>query len=139
MIKEDGMAAGAPTNSVGGGNIAGAGVPLAGKPANWGEPGVSKKAQKKKRKSVVYKEECSPVMMPMMTRRVPSFAGVPVFEVSSTLFHNLVMEKRKGKHWRTYLEEDDCYTEIREFANKNKGPLIVQNSLTKEMRYIRYK
>ena len=48
------------------------------------------------------------------------------------------MEKRKGKHWRTYLEEDDCYTEIREFANKNKGPLIVQNSLTKEMRYIRY-
>ena len=54
MIKEDGMAGG-PTVSVGGGHIAGAGVPLEGKPANWGEPGVSKKAQKKKQKSVVYK------------------------------------------------------------------------------------
>lgn len=138
-MKEEVVGGGAPTMSVGGGHIAGAGVGLAGKPANWGEPGVSKKAQRRKQKAVVYKEDHDPIMAPMLTRRAPSFAGVPVFEVSSTIFHNLVMEKRKGKHWRTYLEEDDCYQEIREFANKNKGPLIVQNSLTKEMRYIRYK
>ena len=35
-VKEDGMAAGAPANSVGGGNIAGSG-------GAGGEPGVSKK------------------------------------------------------------------------------------------------
>ena len=35
-VKEDGMAAGAPANNVGGGNIAGTG-------GNAGEPGVSKK------------------------------------------------------------------------------------------------
>ena len=68
MIKEDGMAAGAPTNSVGGGNIAGAGVPLAGKPAKWGEPGVSKKAQKKKRKSVFYKVGCQVVLVFQFSR-----------------------------------------------------------------------
>ena len=49
------------------------------------------------------------------------------------------MAKRKGKHWRTYLEEDDCYSAIREWANKNKGPIIVRNAVTSEMRYIRYR
>jgi hypothetical protein len=49
------------------------------------------------------------------------------------------LSKRKGKHWRTYLEEDDCYAEIREWANKNKGPIVVRNEATGEMRYIRYK
>jgi hypothetical protein len=33
----------APVNNAGGGNIAGIGVPNPSKPANWGEPGVSKK------------------------------------------------------------------------------------------------
>lgn len=140
MIKEDGMGAGAaPTNSVGGGNVAGAGVPLAGKPANWGEPGVSKKAQRKRQKAVVYKEECSPVMMPMMTRRAPNFAGAAVFEVAPAVFYSAKMEKRKGKHWKTYLEEDDCLSEVRDYANKNPGkPIILKNERTGEMCYARY-
>ena len=68
-----------------------------------------------------------------------TFAGAVVFEVNSKLFHNLTMQKRKGKHWRTYLEEDDCYAEIREWAKKNpKGKIIVRNESTGEMRYVRY-
>jgi hypothetical protein len=38
-----GAGAGAPANSAGTGNIAGLGVNKAGKPANWGEPGVNLK------------------------------------------------------------------------------------------------
>ena len=78
-------------------------------------------------------------MMPMLRRRKSNFAEAAVFEVSSAIFHSLTMQKRKNKHWRTYLEEDDCFSEIREYANKNKGPIIVQNETTGEMRYVRYK
>ena len=60
----------------------------------------------------------------MKRNSVSTFAGVTVFEVNSKLFHSLTMAKRKGKHWRTYLEEDDCFAEIREWANKNKGPCL---------------
>jgi hypothetical protein len=130
MIKED-----APTNNAGGGSVAGIGV------GPKGEPGVPVSVQKRR-----YGKTRSPLLFPdMIKRTVPNlvkedtFAGAAIFEVSSSLFHNLTMQKRKGKHWRTYLEEDDCYAEIREYANKNKGPIIVRNECTGEMRYIRYK
>lgn len=130
MIKED-----APTNNAGGGSVAGIGV------GPKGEPGVPVSVQKKR-----YGKTKSPLLFPdMIKRTVPNlvkedtFAGAAIFEVSSSLFHNLTMQKRKGKHWRTYLEEDDCYAEIREYANKNKGPIIIRNESTGEMRYIRYK
>ena len=68
-----------------------------------------------------------------------TFAGATVFEVSSHTFHNAKMEKRKGKHWRTYLDECDELAEIREYANKNPGrPIVLQNRNTNEMVYVRY-
>lgn len=130
MIDED-----APTVNAGSGNIAGIGV------GPNGEPGVHPKNQAKNK---------SPVLFPkMMKRSDPNnivtsrhkgqFAGAAIFEVSSKIFHNLTMQKRKGKHWRTYLEEDDCYAEIREWAKKNpKSKIVVQNECTGEMRYIKY-
>lgn len=125
MIEED-----APTVNAGSGNIAGIGV------GPKGEPGVRRKDQAKNK---------SPILYPQMMKRTEpnmvaedTFAGAKIFEVSSSVFHNLTMQKRKGKHWRTYLEEDDCYAEIREWANKNKGPIIVRNATTSEMRYVRY-
>lgn len=129
-IKED-----APTVNAGGGNIAGIGV------GPQGEPGVSAKAQRKQSKN---KSTPTPVILGMLRRKAPNalaedtFAGAVVFEVNSKLFHNLTLAKRKGKHWRTYLEEDDCYAEIREWARKNKGPIVVRNENTGEMRYVRY-
>lgn len=134
MIEED-----APTNNAGSGNVAGLGV------GPKGEPGVSPAAQKKR-----YGKTKTPLLFPdMMRRSMPQsivssrrkgqFAGAAVFEVNSKIFHNLTMQKRKGKHWRTYLEEDDCYAEIREWAAKNpKGKIIVRNECTGEMRYVRY-
>ena len=68
-----------------------------------------------------------------------TFAGAAIFEVSSKVFHNITLQKRKGKHWRTYLEEDDCYSEIREWAKKHpKGKIVVRNECTGEMRYVKY-
>mgnify|MGYP003338559255 FL=1 len=62
-----------------------------------------------------------------------------VFEVSSHTFHNAKVEKRKGKHWRTYLDECDELAEIREYARVNpKKPIILQNRNTNEMVYVRY-
>lgn len=132
---------GAPTVNVGGGDIAGVGIPKAGKAANWGEPGVSPRHQPKKNKT----PSTNSVVMSLVRRAPPnmvaedSFAGNVVFEVSSNVFHNLKLEKRKGQHWKTYLGEDDVLSEIREYANKNPHkPIIVRNVTTNEMCYVRY-
>lgn len=134
MIKED-----APTNNVGSGAIAGAGV------GPMGEPGVSRKAQRKRQRN----EKSTPtsVILGMLRRKAPNpiaeefdtFAGSVVFEVSSKVFHTARNEKRRGKHWRTYLDEDDCFAEIREYAKKNpKKGIVLRNENTGEMCYARY-
>jgi hypothetical protein len=134
MIKED-----APTVNAGSGNIAGIGV------GPQGEPGVSVKAQRKRQRN----EKSTPtsVILGMLRRKAPNpiaeefetFAGSIVFEVSSKVFHIARNEKRKGKHWRKYLDEDDCFAEIREYAKKNPGRgIVLRNENTGEMCYARY-
>lgn len=119
--------------------IPGTGQTPAGKPANFGDPIVNPGASKR------WKAINAATSGGMFRRKKPNmvaeetFAGSVVFEVNSKLFHNLTLAKRKGKHWRTYLEEDDCYAEIREWATKHpKGKIIVRNECTGEMRYVRY-
>lgn len=132
MINED-----APTNNVGSGTIAGTGI------GPMGEPGVSKKAQRKRQSNE--KSTPNPIVMRMLRRKVPmmeefdTFAGSVVFEVSSKVFHMARNEKRKGKHWRKYLDEDDCFADIREYAHKNPGRgIVLRNENTGEMCYARY-
>ncbi len=132
MIKED-----APTNNVGSGAIAGAGV------GAMGEPGVSVKAQRKRQRRE--KSTPTPVIINMLRRKAPiaeeceTFAGAVVFEVSTEVFYNTKNQKRKHKTWRKYLEEDDCLAEIREYANKHPHkPIVLKNRTTGEMLYARY-
>ncbi len=134
MIKED-----APTNNVGSGAIAGAGV------GAMGEPGVSVKAQRKRQRRE--KSTPTPVIINMLKRKAPNpiveecetFAGAVVFEVSTEVFYNTKNQKRKHKTWRKYLEEDDCLAEIREYANKHPHkPIVLKNRTTGEMLYARY-
>jgi hypothetical protein len=100
----------APVNSVGAGQVAGLGVGPKGEPGRGG---------------------------PLLRRK--KFAGHTVFEVSSKIFHTARMSKRKGQHWRTYLEEDDCFQEIREYANAHPNEAVVlQNEATGEMCFVRY-
>ena len=131
MIDED-----APTNSAGGGGIAGIGV------GSSGEPGVSVKTQRKIQRR--QKTPSNDVIMGYFRRKAPviaedTFAGAMVFEVSASVFHTAKLEKRKHKTWKKYLEEDDCLAEIREYANKNPGrSIILKNRNTGEMTYARY-
>lgn len=137
MIKEDGgtpAVSTGPTNSAGRGAVAGLGV------GPHGEPGVHPKHQPKRNRTpktsaiLGYFRRKAPNMMAEET-----FAGAIVFEVSSSTFHNAKMEKRKGKHWRTYLDECDELCEIREYANKHPNkPIVLQNRNTNEMVYVRY-
>jgi hypothetical protein len=128
----------APTNNAGSGNIAGIGV------GPNGEPGVHPRRQPKKNRTPNPKS----ILMAMVRRapvkgivescRASDFAGGAVFSVSPSLFYEIKMAKRKGKHWRTFLNEDDCYREIREYASRNKGKILIQNESTGEMMVVRY-
>jgi hypothetical protein len=107
----------APANSVGGGKIAGLGV------GPQGEPG--RPAQ----------------FMPMMRRKTPrgKFAGHETFIVPSKLYNSLREAKKHKKQWRKYLDEDDSYHDIREYARKKKkGPIIVEDERTGACMYVRY-
>lgn len=110
--KAVGMEEEAPANAVGGGNIAALGV------GPNGEPGRAAK------------------MMPMVRRG--KFAGKPTFIVSSATFNALREAKKSRKHWRKYLDEDSAYHDLREYAKKCKGPIIVEDERTGACMYVRY-
>lgn len=113
-------------------NIPGTGVTPAGKPSNFGDPIMNPAAAKRWKKA-------NQSGQGIIRRRLPNFAGAAVFEVAADVFHAARLEKRKHKTWRKYLEENECMSEIREFANKNpKTPIILQNERTGEMCYARY-
>lgn len=103
-------------NVVGGGAVAGLGI------GPQGEPGRP------------------PELMPMQRRKTPrgKFMNMETFIVPHSTFVSLKEAKRKGKHWRTYLNEDDAYHDIREYAKSCKGPIIVEDERTGAMMYIRY-
>jgi hypothetical protein len=125
---------GAPANSAGGGNIAGIGVPNPSKPANWGEPGISKKVQKKHTTILRRKKPAA-----LQEAKMGKFAGNDTFIVNSKTYHKVRNEKKKGKHWKSYLDEDESLSHIREYASKNhKKPIILQDESTGAMCYARY-
>lgn len=101
-------------NVVGGGAIAGLGV------GPQGEPGRPKE------------------LMPMIKRGKP-FLGVETYIVPSRVFNQIREAKRKGKHWRKYLDEDDAFHHIRLEAKKNKkGAIIIEDEHTGALCFARY-
>ena len=67
------------------------------------------------------------------------FAGSTTFVVPSNIFHEAKMQKKKGKHWRTYIGEEDHWKHIREYAIKNPNKAIVlEDEKTGAMCYARY-
>jgi hypothetical protein len=68
-----------------------------------------------------------------------TFAGSTTFVVPSNIFHEARLAKKKGKHWRTYIGEEDHWRHIREYANKHpKKAIILQDERTGAMCYARY-
>ena len=136
-IEED-----APANAAGGGNIAGLGV------GPQGEPGITPSARKSYKKRNKDGVEELKNDLSLMRRGQPAvvseakmgkFAGNDTFIVPSNTFQKARMEKKKGKHWKTYIGEDEHGMHIREYANKNKKkPIILQDESTGVMCYARY-
>lgn len=73
-----------------------------------------------------------------VVRKRGKFAGHDTFLVKRSTFMSLKEAKKKGKHWRTYLEEDDAYAELREYARKCKGPIVVEDEDTGACMFVRY-
>ena len=109
-INEDNGAA--PTNAVGGGAIAGIGVPNPSLP-NQAEPGIQKKRKK--------------------------FAGSTVFTVPTKNFVMAKMLKRKYARFESYLGDPVIAKEIAEYAKKNwKEGIVLEDEQTGAMVYLRY-
>lgn len=82
-----------------------------------------------------------PEFMPMLRRKTPKgkFAGHETFILPHSTYLSLKEAKKAKKHWRKYLEEDDAYHDIREYAKKKrKGPIIVEDERTGACMYVRY-
>ena len=100
-------------NSAGSGAIAGIGI------GPQGEPGFSKPERKMARRGMFMRQE--------------------TFIVSSSTFNSLREAKKKNVRWKRYLEEDDAYHDLREYARrKRKGPIIVEDERTGCCMYVRY-
>lgn len=119
QIRED-----APVNNVGGGNIAGTGV------GPDGEPGVSKKAQKRWRK-INAKGQVG-----ILRRLLPPqleegrFAGHKTFKVPTSVIVNTKHAKRKNGHWSKFLPENNIGLAVREWANANPSlPVILEDDI----------
>jgi len=67
------------------------------------------------------------------------FLNQETFIVSHSTFNSLREAKKKGMHWKRYLEEDDAYYDLRQHAKKKKkGPIIVEDENTGACMYVRY-
>ena len=67
------------------------------------------------------------------------FLNQETFIVSHSTFNSLREAKKKGMHWKRYLEEDGAYHDLREYAReKRKGPIIVEDENTGACMYVRY-
>jgi hypothetical protein len=79
-----------------------------------------------------------PQLMPM-ARRGKKFMGVETFIVPSKTFNTIRDAKRKGKHWRKYLDEDEAFHHIRIEAKKNKKKaIIIEDENTGALCFARY-
>jgi len=77
-------------------------------------------------------------LMPMV-RRGKKFMGVEPYIVPSRVFNQIREAKRKGKHWRKFLDEDDTFHHIRMEAKKNKkGAIIIEDENTGALIFARY-
>jgi hypothetical protein len=130
----------APVNSVGGSEIAGLGV------GPKGEPGLntkSRKGYKAKNKQDI--DDRDDDIATLIRRSQPIsemrgiFAGNSTFIVPSQVFHRARLQKSHGKHWKTYIGEDEQGLHIREYAKRNKDKsIILQDENTGAMCYARY-
>ena len=78
-------------------------------------------------------------LMPMQKRKKGRFMNQETFIVSHSTFNSLREAKKKHVRWKKYLEEDEAYYDLREYARKKrKGPIIIEDDFTGACMYVRY-
>ena len=144
---DPGEGEGVAANNAGEGNIAGIGVNKAGKPANWGEPGVDLRKHRQDEAGNEYdytndimtdeydvREE---LVRENLIEAVETFAGAPVFTVDM----DRVMKSRFGKNryhrYDRYVGNDSVGEAIRQYGRKNPGDIILKDEKTAVMSYLR--
>ena len=118
-LQETAFGEDAPTNSVGGGHVAGLGI------GPMGNPGVTVRRQKKIQRR--NKKDCNETVIGEDTD-TDSFAGHKTFDVSPESFHRARLEKLKGKHWSKYIGGSESALDsrpIRDYANKYPTKAII--------------
>lgn len=66
------------------------------------------------------------------------FGKHQTFIVAHNTFVSLREAKKHKKHWKTYLDEDNAYHDLREYARKHKGPIVVEDESTGACMFVRY-
>jgi hypothetical protein len=116
----------APTNSVGGGAIAGLGV------GPQGEPGVPGKLFRRKRKTELKQLVPNDMNEDAFTG---TFMGHKVFELESDAFHNARLGKKKYSRWSKATGGNE---EVSSYGRKTRKPIIVADKRTGVMYFLRH-
>jgi hypothetical protein len=75
----------------------------------------------------------------LMRRKPQYFGGKRVFTVNSDAFNKAMHGKRKFKHYRSYIQDEETTNEVREYLKTNKhAPIIVQDEITGAMVYLKH-
>jgi len=75
----------------------------------------------------------------MTKKQQKKFANTNCYEVSSDTYAKCIQGKKKYKHWKSFVGEDDTGHEIRTYARSNPdSPIIIQDQKTGAMVYLRY-
>ena len=124
MAKGEDIGEEVPTNSAGGGAIAGLDIGLTHK---------KKKDDEKKARAALTK------LMVGESVKMSTFAGKDVFIVNSDMFHDCRMGKKKYHRYEKYVGTRKIGQAIREYGLKYpKRPIILQNGENGPMLYLRY-
>jgi hypothetical protein len=136
LVEEGGIAGGTTS---GGGQIAGLGSTSPDKPANFAEPGISRKKQKK-HKDEIFRRAPPQTLAENPEYKMGKYAGNETFIVPGDMFLNARQEKKKRKHWKSYIGEGEHGMAIREYNRKHRGkkPIILQCERTGALCYAQY-
>lgn len=75
----------------------------------------------------------------LMRRKPQYFGGKRVFTVNSDAFNKALQGKKKFKHYRSYIQDEEITNEVREYLKTNRhAPIIVQDEITGAMVYLNH-
>ena len=149
---DPGEGEGVAANNAGEGNIAGIGVNKAGKPANWGEPGVDlEKHRREMKKEAGNEYDYTNDIMTDETvvealiqenllesvQPTETFAGAPVFTVDMDRMMKSRFGKNRYHRYDRYVGDDAIGEAIRQYGRQKSGSIILKDSKTAVMSYLR--